>query len=197
MILLVACSHPMDEHTEDVIDISIPENQTKVHLEGLKTCWNKGDELTVFYKTNIAEKWIFKGETGDVAGQIGHDAMSRDENRKDIFVIYPYDSEASLDGNVIQTSIPSEQTYCKGSYGTAMLAAWSDFDIMTLRYCTAIMELKYSGPAEISKIELRGNDSEMLSGPSSISFNGEKPRLTCNGVSSVTLNCNVSIRILS
>ena len=194
MILLVACSHPMDEHTEDIIDISIPENQTKVHLEGLKTCWNKGDELTVFYKTNIAEKWIFKGETGDVAGQISHDAMSRDENRKDIFVIYPYDSEASLDGNVIQTSIPSEQTYCNGSYGTAMLAAWSDFDIMTLRYCTAIMELKYSGPAEISKIELRGNDSEMLSGPSSISFNGEKPRLTCNGVSSVTLNCNVSIQ---
>lgn len=194
IILLAACSHPVDERVEDIIDVSIPASHTKVHLEGLKTCWNKGDELTVFYKTDIAEKWIFKGETGDVAGQIGHDAVSRVEQRNDIFVVYPYDSDATLEGNVIHTSIPSEQTFCKGSYGTAMLAAWTDFDILTLRYCTAIIELRYSGPAEVSKIELRGNDSEKLSGTSSISFNEEKPRLTCNGVSSVTLNCNVSVQ---
>ena len=194
IILLAACSHPMDEHAEDIIDVSIPTSQTKVHLEGLKSCWNKGDELTVFYKTDIAEKWIFKGETGDVSGQIGHDAVSRVEQSNNIFVVYPYDSGAMLEDNVIHTSIPSEQTYYKDSYGTALLATCSNFDILTLRYCTAIVELKYSGPAEISKIELRGNDSEKLSGACSISFTGENPKLTCNGTSSVTLNCDVSVQ---
>ena len=191
ILLVCSCSKQVTEFAEDTLSVSAPA--TKVHISGLKTYWDKGDEVTVFYKSETAEQWQFKGNTGDTSGEIAHLATSRKETRNDFFVLYPYDANATLDANTIHTTIPSEQEYRKNSYGTALLAARSDFNILSLSYCTAVIELSYRGPAEVSHIVLSGNNEEKICGESSITFNGEKPQLTCNGSSSITLNCNTSI----
>ena len=192
LVIAYGCDNMAEYSSEDIICVSVPQS-TKIHMEGLKTCWDKGDEVTVFYRSTTPEIWTFKGETGDVSGQISHESTSRQTSGQDIFVLYPADTNASLEGNVISTEIPSGQTFRKDSYGTALLAAHSDFDILTMKYCTAVMELKYDGPAEISHIVLSGCDGEKISGLSTISFNGSVPQLSCNGETSVTLDCDTVI----
>lgn len=191
-IAAVSCSKPVADATYDSLNVSVPTD-TKVHINGLKTYWDKGDALTVFYMSESAEKWIFCGRTGDTSGQISHEATSRTVTGSYIHAIYPYDSKATMENGVIHTEIPSEQQYRKDSYGTAILACRADFDILALKYCTAVVELKYYGPAEISHIELSGNKSEKICGASTISFEEQRPKLTCKGSSSVVLNCNVSV----
>lgn len=191
-LLVSACVKNEEHNAEDVISVSVPES-TKVHIEGLKTCWDKGDAVTVFYRTDIAERWTYTGDTGEVSGQVRCDAVSRENTRNDIFVLYPYDENAALDGNVIHTGIPAVQQYRKDSYGTALLVSRSLFNAVTLKYCTGIVELKYRGPAEISHIVLSSRNGEKLSGKSTISFNGSEPVLSCDGEESVTLECNVDV----
>ena len=192
VVLTTGCEKTAECLGEDIISISFPQD-TKVHMEGLLTCWDKGDEVTVFYKSDVAERWTFMGETGDVSGKISHEPIQRQMSGKDIFVLYPYDARAILENNSISTEIPVRQTYRKDSYGTALLAARSDFDVLTMKYCTAVMELKYDGPAEISHIVLSGCAGEKISGRSSISFNGSLPQLSCDGETSVTLYCDTAI----
>ena len=192
LIVSAACSKVVENPSEDILDVTVP-GRTKVHLNGLKTCWDKGDELTVFYRSSNSEKWVFKGNTGDVSGQIGHETVLRDETRNDIQVLYPYDPDATLDGNVLSTNIPYRQEYRSGTYGTAVLAGKTDYCTLELKYCTAIIELRYNGPADISHIVLDGNDSEKLSGKCNIAFEKGEPQVTCQGTSSVTLDCDVSV----
>ena len=191
-LLTVACSKPAIEGGEDMLKVSVPSG-TKVHMDGLKTCWDEGDAVTVFYRSDVAEEWTFKGNTGDVSGEICHEAVSRTETGKDIYVVYPYDANAVLDGSTILTTIPSMQQYRQESYGTAVLAAHNTFDILPMYYCTAIIELQYKGPAEITRIVLNGNDGENICGESSISFEGGRPVLTCGGETSLVLDCDVAV----
>lgn len=191
--LAVACTKPYAEITEDTLDVSVPSS-TKVHLDGLNTCWDKGDELTVFYKSDIAEKWTFKGNTGDISGTFAHESIVREENSQLIHAVYPYDAGATLENGTIQTSIPAEQVYRKNSFGTALLAGYTDMGPLMLNYCSAIVELKYRGPAEISHIILNGNDSEKIAGKCSVTFDGENTDVSCDGTSAVTLTCNTSLK---
>lgn len=191
-VLVSACTKSISEKAEDTIRVSAPES-TKVHMNGLNTCWDKDDAVTVFYKTDIAERWTFKGNTGDRTGVIGHESISRKETGGYIYVMYPHDGDARLEGGVIGTTIPLEQQYRVDSYGTALMAARSDIDLVTLRYCTAMIELEYRGPAEISHIVLSGNCEESICGESSIAFDGDMPVLACTGGSSVRLNCNADL----
>lgn len=194
LLILIAsgCSKSVSDMADDSIRISMP-CETKVYMKGLKTYWDKGDEVTVFYRSQTAEQWIFKGKSGDVSGEIACPAVSRKETLEDIFVLYPYDRNATLDGSTLCTAIPSEQQFRKNSYGTALMASRSSMNVVSLQYCTAIMELKYRGPAEVSHIVLSGNNKEKISGESHISFIAGEPQLICNGASSVTLLCNSSI----
>lgn len=192
LLLAASCTKPVADLAEDVIGISMPTD-TKVHLEGLKTCWDKGDAVTVFYRSDKAENWTFKGETGDVSGQLVHPCAYRPCTREDIVALYPYDAGAVIAENTIHTSIPSLQQYRASSYGTAVLAARSTSDMLELKYCTALVELEYRGPADISDIVLSASGSEPMSGSCVISLEGERPSLTCTGSSSVTLKCDASV----
>lgn len=192
LVLVAGCDKPSVNIVEDTLKIAALPG-TKVHMEGLKTCWDHEDKLTVFYRNAIPEMWTFKGQTGDVSGQISHESITRRQTRDDIIVLYPYDADAYMEGNAVHTEIPSTQVYRKDSYGTAVLASRTDFDILTMRYCTAVVELKFTGFAEISHILLSGANGEKVSGQSVIEFDRFMPQLTCVGQSSVRLECNTSI----
>lgn len=193
-LMLAACSRPVEQDRSRTIEVCVP-SETKVHIDGLKTFWDKGDAVTVFYKSETAESWTFKGKTGDVSGLIGPDDTSYhyQESECDIFILYPQDSCASLHNNVISTVIPSQQQYRADSYGTAVLASRSTSDMADLKYCTAIMRLDYQGPAGISRIVMNGNDGEKISGESIITYEGTEPVLTCNGNGAVNMDCDVII----
>lgn len=191
-LLLAACSKPVADDPLRTLEVSAPAD-TKVHMKGVQTRWDKGDELTVFYRSDDAGKWIFMGDTGDMSGKLSPEDVSVTGTGKDIYAIYPYDSKAVLDGNTIRTSIPSTQQYRADSYGTAVLAAHNTSDMLPMYYCTAIIELQYTGPAEITSIVLSGRNGEKICGNCSIRFEGGRPLLTCGGETSLTLDCDVAV----
>jgi len=192
-LLVSACTKSVADKAEMTLEVSVPSD-TRVYLDGIRTRWEAGDAVTVFYKTAVPESWTFRGKTGDVSGQIGRiGEVSGNETRSDIFVLYPQDTDAALEGNTIHTEIPTVQQYRKDSYGTALLASRSTFDILHLSYCTAMAELQYSGPAGISEVVLQGKGGEKIAGDCSICFDSGTPVLSCSAEETVTLDCDVDI----
>ena len=193
MGLVSACTKSVADKAEMTLEVSVPSD-TRVYLDGVRTRWEAGDAVTVFYKTSVPESWTFRGKTGDVSGQIGRSGeVSGKETRSDIFVLYPQDTDAALEGNTIYTEIPTVQQYRKDSYGTALMASRSTFDILHLSYCTAMAELQYSGPAEISKVVLQGKGGEKIAGDCSICLDSGAPVLSGSAGETVTLDCDVDI----
>lgn len=176
----------------DIIAVTLP-SATKVHLDGISTYWDEGDNVTVFYKTGTNECWTYTGPSGQMGGTLSRELVPRVMTRGKILALWPYDKRAaSPSDNLLTTSIPGSQTWVENSFPTALLAASGSDNNLRFSYCTAMLELVFTGPAEITSIVLRSNGDEKLSGDSEISF-GDTPSLLCKGESSVELKCNTTL----
>ena len=185
--------HALSIGDESTITVTLPST-TKVHLEGTSTFWDEGDKVTVFYKTEKNECWTYTGQSAQTGGTISRELTPRVMTRGKILALWPYDKRAaSPSEDLITTSIPAAQTWVENSFPTALLAASGVDNNLRFSYCTAMLELVFTGPADISSIVLRSNGDEKLSGACELSFGGDTPGLICNGESSVELSCSTTI----
>lgn len=191
IVLMAACTKNGTSPScpKDRLEVCI--EQTKVALDGWKTVWNAGDDLSVFYGGADNELWRYAGEDGARSGEIvSAEAGEREPGKGRIFAVYPYDSGAVCNDGVITTLLPTEQPYRKGSFGRSIVVASTGGkdEVLNFSYATAMLRLHLEGSSgEIVKVILEGLDGERIAGACSIDLNGKTPSAAGGDSGRITL----------
>lgn len=186
-VMLAACTKDtvVDQETDNALRKSIfativNEDDSRVQInENMQTVWTEGDHITVI-GPNVYARYKFNGVTGDRAGsfELAEDYKSRPGapidrfatfyaiSSTDGFVNYANTTELSNKNEVLAT-FPSVQTYLENSYGTkanVMAGASNDGNSYFFQNICAYLRISLTGSKKVSRLELVGNDDEVVSG---------------------------------
>ena len=155
----------------ETITVGFAGDETRIQLnEAQKTVWTKGDLVSVFYKSYDNLKFEFEGNTGDRNGTLKRvGGQHNGQTMDDVVVVYPYsaDNMITLSEGCVNATIPSTQTYLKGSYGVGdnLMIARSSFNQFSLKSVCGWLKIQLTGAGEvIERITFRGNDGEQVAG---------------------------------
>ena len=179
IFLFVACTD-VNIEWQPCVDCDVPEvitvgfehdGQTRVQLnEAQKTVWNKGDLVSVFYRSDANQKWQYQGKTGERVGSLKRveNAAGSISTTKTV-VVYPYSVENWLNPNnyTVDATLPAVQYYTKGSYGVGgnLMVSQSESSQFSLKSVCGWLKLQLTGKGEVVKaIKFRGNNDEQVAG---------------------------------
>lgn len=156
--------------TPDTITVGFEASDTRIQLnEAMKTVWNKGDQVSVFYKSFDNLKYEFQGNTGDRDGVLKKvDGTWGGQTMHQTTIVYPYNTNylVSTNGN-IEAILPSIQHYAEGSYGIGdnLMVAQSEFNNFSLRNTCGWLRLHLTGDGQkVKSIKFIGNNDEQVAG---------------------------------
>ena len=157
--------------TPETITVGFEGDDTRIQLnEAQKTVWNKGDLVSVFYRSDANQKWQYQGETGERVGDLKRveSAVGTTKSTKTI-VVYPYSENYWLntDSYAIEATLPAIQCYTVGSYGVGdnLMVAQSEFTQFSLKSVCGWLKLQLTGDGEVVKsITFKGNNGEQVAG---------------------------------
>ena len=143
---------------------------TRIQLSAGKTVWNKGDLVSVFYRSYDNLQWQFQGNTGDRTGTlklVAGNVVTQDFD--DVVIIYPYNADYLLrsEDMSVEANLPAKQRYCADSYDPAanLMAALSLERNFVLKNICGWIRVELTGNGEhVQRLTLRGNDGEQLAG---------------------------------
>ena len=178
VVAFAACEQaPIDEQSAiryeapDTITVGFEGDDTRIQLnEAQKTVWTKGDQVSVFYKSYDNLKFEFEGNTGDRNGTLKRvGGQHNGQTMDDVVVVYPYSADymITLSEGCVNATIPSTQTYLKGSYGVGdnLMIARSSFNQFSLKSVCGWLKIQLTGDGEvIERITFRGNNGEQVAG---------------------------------
>ena len=157
--------------TPETITVGFEGDDTRIQLnEAQKTVWNKGDLVSVFYRSDANQKWQYQGETGERVGDLKRveSAVGTTKTTKTI-VVYPYSENYWLntDSYAIEATLPAIQCYTAGSFGVGdnLMVAQSEFTQFSLKSVCGWLKLQLTGDGEVAKsITFKGNNGEQVAG---------------------------------
>ena len=178
-IAFVACTqNEVEELTANRADV--PETltvgfeggDTRIELnEALKTVWTEDDEVSVFYRSDINQRWQYQGETGERVGDLRCvDAGSGTPTKTTKVVIaYPYSDSYYLNTEScdIQAMLPAVQGYKAGSYGEGgnLMVSSNYYNQFSLKSVVGWLRVELTGEGQmVESITLRGNAGEQVAG---------------------------------
>ncbi len=178
---------------------------TKVYVdEKIKMHWDEGDLISMFNKTTLNQEYRFEGKTGDYAGTFKDVSSSFGTGNplNYLCAVYPY-SIATKIGNddVLTLSLPAEQVYQEGSFGSGAntMVSVTDGNPLMFKNVGGYLVLKFYGKGvSISSITLEGNNGEKLSGKATMTpVIGEAPKITLSDdkATSITLTCDKPVEL--
>ena len=122
---------------------------SRTELDGTAVIWNAEDELTIFTKTEHNRHYKVKTLSDDgrtaTFGFVNYTGTSNGTISAN-YAVYPYDAQATLNGDVISTVIASEQQYNaeKVDLSYALMAAKSENNSFAFVNAGALMRFNVS-----------------------------------------------------
>ena len=156
----------------ETLTVGFEGGDTRIELnEALKTVWTAGDEVSVFYRSDINQRWQYQGETGERVGDLRRvDAGSGTPTKTTKVVIaYPYSDSYYLNTETcdIQAMLPAVQGYKAGSYGEGgnIMVVQSEYNQFSLKSVCGWLRVELTGEGQmVESIMLRGNAGEQVAG---------------------------------
>ena len=181
-MLFAACA---TDQTTDVQFADVPETLTvsfeedsRIQLnESQKTVWTNGDLVSVFYKSNANQKWVFQGETGERTANLKRlDAGKATTSNTRVIVVYPYNVSYDFNAETynICTQLPATQHYMADSYGLDgnIMVSSGEYNQFCLKSVYGWLKLQITGNGEkVRVINLSGNNAEQVAGEAYIYTN--------------------------
>ena len=162
---------PIVDEVPETLVVGFEGDDTRIQLnEAQKTVWTEGDQVSVFYKSYDNLKFEFEGNTGDRNGTLKRvGGQHNGQTMDDVVVVYPYSADymITLSEGCVNATIPSTQTYLKGSYGVGdnLMIARSSFNQFSLKSVCGWLKIQLTGAGEvIERITFRGNNGEQVAG---------------------------------
>lgn len=210
---LVACTQDIeisypgqsDDAAELSLNVGFEDCDTRIQFDNeLKSVWNKGDILSVFYKSEERQPWRFNGNTGDRTGTISPiGGVSKVPTiNGNIVVLYPDNTNYtySLSDNTVKATITANQQYKAGSYGAGgnILVAQSTNSNISLKNVYGWLRIDLMGKAQsVRTITLVGNNGEQLVGDIVINADDATATFATSGevIRRVELSCDDSVAL--
>ena len=156
----------------ETLTVGFEGGDTRIELnEALKTVWTEGDEVSVFYRSDINQRWQYQGETGERIGDLRRvDAGSGTPTKTTKVVIaYPYSDSYYLNPETcdIQAMLPAVQGYKAGSYGEGgnLMVSSNYYNQFSLKSVVGWLRVELTGEGQmVESITLRGNAGEQVAG---------------------------------
>ena len=166
------------------------ESESRVVLSSStgKTIWNKGDSVSIFRgdsPLNIGAR--FTGNAGATVGSITFQDLAPIGPGETVETVaaVPYRVGNSLSGRTLNSVIPAEQQYRKGSYApkSVLLTAVTSDDKLKFRYACAVLclEVKPNGnlPVSVQSVKLSSAKGEKIAGAVAVDLqNPDQPVVT-------------------
>ena len=181
---------------------------TKVYLdENLKLLWNADDRISIFNKYTFNDEYRFEGNTGDNAGaftKVSNDSFVTGNDLENIYAVYPYSKETYISNSgVINVTLPEEQIYREGSFGSGanvMVSVTEDSQLRFKNLGGYIAIQVYGNNVSVSSITVKGNNGEKLAGKAIVNATvGGTPtvELANSATETVTLLCQSPVKVSS
>ena len=156
----------------EILTVGFEGGDTRIELnEALKTVWTEGDEVSVFYRSDINQRWQYQGETGERVGDLRCvDAGSGTPTKTTKVVIaYPYSDSYYLNTEScdIQAMLPAVQGYKAGSYGEGgnLMVSSNYYNQFSLKSVVGWLRVELTGNGQmVESIKVRGNAGEQVAG---------------------------------
>ena len=176
----------------DVFYVSIdeqPEAETKVYADtSLRVLWNFDDRVSIFNRYTYNWEYQFKDKDGSNSGIIDPIGERGEGDTLDfVYSVYPYQETTSITtAGAISFEMPTVQYYKENSFGIGANTMVSKTDDNKLKFKNVggYLALKmYGSNVKVSSIILRGNNNEILSGPSTIVMTDDGPSVSLSSTS--------------
>ena len=161
---------PILDNAPGTLVVGFEGDDTRIQLQNGKTVWTKGDEVSVFYRSNANQLWKYDGETGERTAYLKRvDAGSATRDMDRVVVVYPYNEDYYINPSTynVQATLPAVQSYLEDSYGLGgnIMISQSEYNQFSLKSVCGWLKLQLTGNGEkISSITLRGNNGEQVAG---------------------------------
>ena len=155
----------------ETLTVSLEGDDTRIQLnKAQKTVWTKGDQVSVFYRSNANQLWKYTGATGSRTANLKRvDAGSATRSMDRVVVVYPYNEDYYINPSTfnVQASLPAVQHYLKDSYGLDgnIMISSAEYNDVTLKNVCGWLKLQLTGNGEVVKsITFKGKDGEQVAG---------------------------------
>ena len=208
-IAFMACTHndveeltAKREYSSDTLTIGFENNDTETRIqlnEAQKSAWNKGDEVSVFYRSDANQRWQYQGEDGESVGVLHCiDAGTATVETTRVVAIYPYNTDYLFNPETytIQATLPAVQSYKQASYGANanIMVSSGDSGHISLKSACGWFKLQLTGSGEkVQSITLRGNNDEKVAGALLIDSSDATATPTSTMSNEVMLDCGEGI----
>ena len=172
--------------TKTVVD---PSNPNKV-------LWSRNDSIDIFDIEGVRAKFSTtdSGSSATFTLADGEDDVAS----SDIwYALYPYDSKAECEDGVFTTVLKSEYTVTNaGSFddetNIAVAKTTDDSKEFSFKNVLSWLKVAYEGLANVTKIEFRGNNGEIVAGDIEIDYSGNgDPVASITGQGSDVMTVNI------
>lgn len=187
--------------------------QTRTELDANRILWSEGDQITVFDGIDTGMPYLLDAESaGSFSGQFAAAEGAEVDGSGDavdaVLAYYPHNSSLDLSRNsdhalILKNVIfPSEQKYvlssiANGSFPMVSVTSEGDRDLQ-FRNLGGILHLKVKGKGSVTKVTLKGNAGEKLSGNASVILQeGMTPVAVMGATASdeVSVICNKAVKL--
>ena len=178
----------------ECVEASFDSEQSRIELnDALQTVWTKGDAVSVFYNSDANNRFLYVGQTGEQSGHLERDTANAGNAMDGIVAIYPYSAEYELNtaSHSVEISLAAEQHYREGSYGLGenILVYNGNSDNFFFSNVCGWLRLQLSGAERVSRVTLRGNNSEVLAGDALLDYTTLDMKLAAEGAKQLTIDC--------
>ena len=207
-----------------IFTVGFEDVSSKVGINGLgKSFWNEADSISVFTST-FNRKYVFAGHDGDTSGDfipetvngfVGANKLEPDA----VYAVYPYQCVKNYDNSdyvvraqensilpdgTLYIDFPESQTYTVAGYDpkarkmVAVTSSRQDRYLFFKDICGCLV-VRAKGVGEVKRLELRGNNGEILSGigtvEASTSTSPTIKEFNEEPADHITLSCPVPIQL--
>ena len=153
IIFFASCAKSGDQCIQPIVeatgDFTASFAETRTSLDGTAVVWNDSDCLTIFTNTAHNRKYQVKelSEDGRTA-TFGYVSFTGDNSAAitSNYAVYPYDTNATLSGDIITTTLAAVQTYnaATSNVDGALMAAKSESNDFSFVNAGALMRFNVS-----------------------------------------------------
>lgn len=147
-----------------------------------KVEWVKGDLVGVYAGTSYYEYKADKSGASSTLSPVGASSTA-----SEYYAVYPYDAAATLAGGVITTTLPSEQTPALESFSYHLAVAHSESLTLNFKNVCGLFAADVTEPG-VTKIEIKGNNNEILAGKVAITVADTPSWTAVEGVKTVSIS---------